>query len=606
MSPLRGPWFVLAAILAAALLAPGAAVASVRVTPQDRSSTRMLLEAQYAYDQARVASAPAATAAVEQFAGRLGGECPGVLAGAPHETFGTIFESAPRSPRQTGEANRESRQWNDLRAELSHAFALQLLEPARQAALAYVRAVGPLRWSSGALTALEHTGVADLEWELQSTPPNVCADMRAWTGSGYKTLSPASKTLRGETAAITKSFLRLVHQLAGGLGSLSLHSYEGPREKALARRLVVTEREWSTSLKGIEAVSKTLESTLGVTSKEAEPHGGPPKGAIVIAHGTTAIGSSYTIWLEPKRPASGPRAAQCRLGVGVEETEASPKTGKVIGFGRSSSEFCLSRSHPEAPFVSCREGLVTIEAQTLPGARTVRLHLSDGRQITSPVAIVPTSLGGPAGFYYQVVRGPSPIPVSLTELDAHGGVLRSVRLPRTERCTRPSPGPLVDESRTIVSGSLPQGPSFSISGERSGFRNEVHFQLSVEVDTEEASSGITSFSGGAGSSGQKSSPFTLEIHTGCQPHEYAILYGVLTAPGDTVLVRVSGSLRPLRRVRIPASLHAHGVLAYIALPSLPSELLVRTPAGRTILTEKLTRRAREARETCEGEAEGPG
>ena len=94
--------------------------------------------------------------------------------------------------------------------------------------------------------------------------------------------------------------------------------------------------------------------------------------------------------------------------------------------------------------------------------------------------------------------------------------------------------------------------------------------------------------------------------TGCEPRAYAILFGVLSAPADTVLARSSGSLQPFQRVRIPASLHVRGVLAYIPLAAVPSEVLVRTPAGTTVLTENLAHRAREARETCEGEAEGSG
>jgi hypothetical protein len=46
------------------------------------------------------------------------------------------------------------------------------------------------------------------------------------------------------------------------------------------------------------------------------------------------------------------------------------------------------------------------------------------------------------------------------------------------------------------------------------------------------------------------------------------------------------------------------VLAYIALPTAPSEVLVRTPSGKIVAKEDLSGRAREARETCEGEAEG--
>jgi hypothetical protein len=55
---------------------------------------------------------------------------------------------------------------------------------------------------------------------------------------------------------------------------------------------------------------------------------------------------------------------------------------------------------------------------------------------------------------------------------------------------------------------------------------------------------------------------------------------------------------------MPASLDLGAVLAYIALPSVPSELLVRTRTGRIVQRERLTRQERESKETCEGEAEG--
>jgi hypothetical protein len=212
-------------------------------------------------------------------------------------------------------------------------------------------------------------------------------------------------------------------------------------------------------------------------------------------------------------------------------------------------------------------------------------------------------------FYYQVVRGPSPVPVALIELDAHGRMLRTVRLPRTARCARPSLKLLPGGIRTIARGSLPQGPSFSIIGERDSLMGKIHFDLRVEVaagaEVGDLIRGASSIVVGGHLKPKPSPPFALKMRTGCQPHEYAILYGVLKAPTDTVLARSSGSLQPLRRVRIPASLHVHGVLAYIALPAVPNELLVRTPTGKTIFTEKLAGRALTAKETCEGEAEGP-
>ena len=192
----------------------------------------------------------------------------------------------------------------------------------------------------------------------------------------------------------------------------------------------------------------------------------------------------------------------------VFETEAennSPETREIDG--TRVNEVCLSRSHPRAIRAQCRDrGLLTIEAQTLPSARSVRLNLSDGRKITSRVAIVPTHLGGPAGFYYQVVRGPSPIPVSLTEVDAHGKALRTVKLPLTAECVKQPRKRPTGVIRKIVSGSLPQGPSFSINGERSsrfsigGERSSAtsatHFDLSVEVAAEEEGGDSISGAGG--------------------------------------------------------------------------------------------------------------
>jgi hypothetical protein len=613
-------WTVLAGLFLLVLAAPSGAFAGARITPRDRAATRAYLEARYVYVQALVASAPAAKAAEEEFASALGGECPGVLAGAPQETLRTLFVSASRSrtPRQMGEANRESRQLGDLQGELSLALGLPLVNSDSQAALAYARAVESLRWSSNALTVLEHTSAAVLEWELQQRVPQVCADMMAWVSSGYKTLSPAIKTLIREREAVLTPLFRALRELLASshkrdpLAADPLLVYEGPREKALAQKTDVLERDLKSARKGLASVKTGLERTLGLAAQaeSEEAHEGPPKGSVEIGHGTTAAGGSYTVWLEPK-PGSSPRAPRCGLSMEVFETEAGATSteGREID-GTSVNEVCLSRSHPTAPSVQCHDqGLLTIEAQTLPRARTVRLRLSDGRQITSRVALVPARLGGPTGFYYQVVRGPPPVPVALIELDAHSRVLRTVKLPRTARCARPSLKRLPGGTRTIARGSLPQGPSFSIIGERDSLMGKIHFDLRVEVaagaEAGDLTGGTSTIVVGRHLKPKSSPAFVLKMRTGCQPHEYAILYGVLKAPTDTVLARSSGSLQPLRRVHIPASLHVHGVLAYIALPAVPSELLVRTHTGKTIFTEKLAGRALTAKETCEGEAEGP-
>lgn len=628
-------WTGLVMLFLLALVVPTGAFASARVTSQDRAATRALLEARYTYEQALLASALASRAATEGLASSLGGECPGVLVGAPHETLSTLLESPlhpefpPQSPRQMGESNRERRQLSDLESELALALELPPIEADRQAALTYARAVSSLRWSNNTVTALERTGAAALEWQLQSVPPDVCADMKAWVASGYRTLSPATKVLIREQEAVERPLLRLLREhLASLPGVDPLLPYEGSQEKALARKVDVLEGDLKSVRKGLARIETGLERTLGLATpagaqaESEEAEAGPTKGAVEIGHGATAVGGKYTIWLEPK-PGSSPQASGCRLSMEVFETEAENTLETREIDGTRVNEVCLSRSHPRAIRAQCRDrGLLTIEAQTLPSARSVRLNLSDGRQITSRVAIVPAKLGGPAGFYYQVVRGPSPIPVSLTEVDAHGKALRTVKLPGTAECVKQSRERPPGVIRKIASGSLPQGPSFSINGERSsrfsigGERSSTisatHFELSVEVAAEEEGGDLISGAGGIALIGSsvggpptpKSSPFVLQMSTGCLPHEYAILFGVLRAPADTVLARSSGSLQPFQRVRIPAGLHVRGELAYIPLPAVPSEVLVRTPIGKTVLTENLAHRAREAKETCEGEAEG--
>jgi len=267
-------WTVLAAFFLLASVAPTGAFAGAGVTPQDRAATRALLEARYTYEQALLAGAPASRAAAEGLASSLGGECPGVLAGAPHETLNTFLESPGRSqsPRQMGEANRENRQWSDLQGELALDLGLPLIEPDRQAARAYARAVGSLRWSNNALTALERTGATELEWRVQSAPPAVCADMKAWVASGYRTLSPATKMLIREREAVDRPLLhvfRVLRERSGSVPGLSdpLLPYEGSREKALAGKIKQLEREAQSTLTSLGVIDTKLQSTLGLLSQ---------------------------------------------------------------------------------------------------------------------------------------------------------------------------------------------------------------------------------------------------------------------------------------------------------------------------------------------------
>ena len=602
--------FVLLAL--AGFATPASASPNMHPSPENAAATHAYLVATVSFQETELTNLPQSTAAMEAVAAHISGECPGILTGAPPAErelglFGPASRTPP-SPRVTGESQRQSRQREDLKFELSLALSNLWTEPDRKAAEALLHALTPLKWSNPAITLPLNVTLAVVREELDIPAPAVCADMKAWVTSGYRTLSPASKELTSRTEAILKrafELLALYGQARTQPFPKSLAPYEDAADRALARRSEALTTQLKKGSETRADALKRLEATVGLPTAKA-PKVEPPKKRkpVVVGRGKTAAGGSFVARVEPRTH------AQPALGcVFVTITETSRPQGKgllEILSGESTGR-CLSRSHVDPDqAVHCNSGLLTIEADLLPATRSVRLLMSDNRTITSPTIRIPARLGGPAGLYYQVVRGPSPIPVSLTELDAEGRTVAVLKLPAVVECTKHPvkyfPGGIV----RLVHDSLPQGPSFTIRGERYRKLGSVHFELKLQVSNEELL-----FGGGSGGAFEGSvaipngrQPFKPQASSGCQPHPYAIIYGLLKAPNDTVLARVSGALVPLHKVAIPAHLHAGGVLAYGAFSPLPTELLIRAASGRTIARQNLSQAARADTETCEGEAEG--
>jgi hypothetical protein len=552
--------------------------------PADEAATSAYLEADYTWTQAEDANLPASKTAFTELSNKLAAECPGVVAGAP-------LQSPGQGARKLGEYTRETEQLSELEEEATFALSSALLSPDRQAATVLAGAVAPLNWTNPTLTRLVHLGVSQLQERIGLAIPDVCGDIKTWVASGHKTLSPGTKEVLARRQVVNQTSApgSSIHQL--------LVPYEGP-DKALIAKIEQLHDEVAKSFDALDGSYRQLLQALGFASHISETAEEGPKNEVVIGRGRTAAGGKYVASLEV--PANAMRQG-CPLSVSIKG-------------GNSGTGVCVSRTgnRPE-PSVNCANGLLTVTAQMLPAARSVRLRLSNGREIVSRVLIVPARLGGPAGFYYQVVRGPSPIPVSLTELDVHGKALRVIKLHSLVECTKNPIKYLPDGLRTLVRGRVPQGPAFSIIEQHYRFLGHVYFELTVRVDNE-SSSGLGG-GGGIGSSSEvsfsskgstkpKPSPFSMSLSQSCEPHPYAIVYGLLKAPGDMVLARVSGRLQPLHRVAFPASLHVHGALAYAVLPAIPSELVVRARDGRTIAREDLSQRAAAQRELCEGEAEG--
>ena len=486
-------------------------------------------------------------------------------------------------------------------------------EAGRPAVTALLAKLKALPQGGPALSQVVHAQTVGLEenQKLQST--DVCADMEAWAASGYHTLSQASRATALVREAELAKFLR---DFATQSASESMSLPETRADRALVRRTSQLEVRTAKAIANpIDSARKRVEAALGLTARarseailKSMSH--ESKSSTKLGAGRTAAGTRYTVWLERTK---GGSAGTCKSSVEVRGAdEAKPGILELFVGG---SEVCLEphRKRSEEPSVNCREGLLTIETEVPSATRTVDLRMSDGTHVVSRPVFVPRRLGGPGAFYYQAVRGPSPVPVSLTERDAQGRPLRVLKLRRIVGCSKHPLKYLPGGKHTLVRGSTPQGPSFSIVGERYRFFGRIHTQLKLRTGE-----GLVSSDGGeeeepSAADGligsvpvRRTAPLDSEISAGCHPHEYSIFYGLLEQPRDTVLAKIAGKLVPVLRVHLPSSLRAGGLLVYLASTSRPEELLVRSPSGKIVMNEDLSRVAREGRETCEGESEGAG
>lgn len=621
--------------MAICALAPGAALAGsprarAASTPADRAAVHAYLLDVYSYVQAVAEAAPAIAGAYQGAASRIAGECPGVLAGAPQEegsaiVVGAVGSAVPRrTARQRGEEKRRGTQLSDLEEELTSELDSAEQEARRPATIALLAKLKALPQGQGGpvFSQVLRTQTVALEKSLnaQGAGTDVCADMRAWAGSDYRTLSQSSRTIALKRETELAMFLR---GLATQSASESRTFAQTPADRALVRKTSRLELQTAkTTAASIEGARTRVEVALGLTAnakreERLKSTSHESTSSTKLSAGRTAAGTGYTVWVQRRK--GGP-AGTCKSSVEVRKAvEAESGILKLLVSISGGPEVCLSprRDRSQEPSVDCSKGLLTIETEAPAATRTVDLRMSNGTEVVSRPVLVPRRLGGPAAFYYQAVRGPSPIPVSLIERDARGHTLRALKLRRIVGCSKHPLKYLPGGKLTLVSGSTPQGPRFSIVGERYRLFGRVHTQLKLRtgeglVSSDEGGEGEVE-EGGSFTEGpsrsfaiQHPKPLDSEISAACYPHEYSIFYGLLKQARDTVLAKVAGELVPMLRVHIPSSLHTSGALVYLASVGQPEEILVRSPSGKTVMNEDRSHAAEEARETCEGESEGPG
>jgi hypothetical protein len=567
------------AVLLSPALAP-AALSTPPVSPADAAATYAYLQANYRWDQAILRNAAMSRSDAASFASQLSSECHGVLSGAPREGAEPPSASPP-APRARGERQRSELQLETIEEELDLSVDAATYQPDRPAVETFAAQVAQLSWSNPRIAPLAHFKADTAEELFAPASTDVCADMKTWAQSGYHILSAASREFEATRKARSDTV-----EPRGSLISL-LKPYEGSRARRLIRDIRAVVRKIETVLAGTFDESSRLQRSLGLQASPFEERRQQP----VLGRGTTDAGGTFVV----RRAAPKARySSSCQRSVAVELTERSKgSTGLSDGYGTS---VCLTGHSDQNPSSHCSGEVASITAAVPASVRTVQLLLSNGQTLTSSVIKVPRKAGGPGGVYVQAVRGPSPYPVSLTELDARGKVVLTVKL-ATERCRREPTvsGPAFVD---LAKGTTPDGEPFTIEGVLVRFgRNQTSFSLSLSAGLHSGRSEIEV-------GNVKPRAFKWSLGMECQPHEFAIVYGILSAPGASVLARTPEGLVPLTNVPLASDLHSEGPLVYGAFSTLPSELVVRRGDGSTLYTESLAVRGKEEAEFCAGYAEG--
>jgi hypothetical protein len=497
---------------AALVLASVALCGSVPIaaaSSSDAQATRAYLIAQYRLATALLHQAATARGAESAAARGIARECPGVVSGMPQEPSLKPLRALP--PRARGETARLSQQKRTIEEELGAAVGGPGGSLNRPAEEAYAAEVRQLSWSNPAIaSALQAATTARLQ-DVSAPAPPFCADARAWAQSGYRALSAASRNFQASPAA-----RRSAERGEGSLGTL-LKPYENASDRALIRKTNAVESKLLASTVAALGTVLGLDRIVGFPKVGTEEHK-----QITLGHGRTAASTSFQVSAESGGLFDG---RGCHWSASVYYSR--PGAPEALIQGGPNNPICLSSPHYRRPALFCEVGIETIQTAVPASVRSVRLTLADGRTIESRVVRVPRRDGGPAGIYAQEIRGNTSHAVSIVELNAGGGVVLTMKLPRyrcVKRHNKPEGLPTITE---LASGRTPEGETFTISAFGS-FNGEPFLSVDTGVDPE-----LNEITIGPGAT--KAFPWSLSI--GCTPHPFAILYGILAPPGTSVVAR---------------------------------------------------------------------
>jgi hypothetical protein len=216
------------------LLVLAALPAAAAAKPSDYAPTRTYVQADYALSRSARSHLPTAESTIRGFIGRVERECPKVAVGSPQ----------------------------NLEAEQLYEEALAavtgIVYHSDAAAIArFAQTVAALHWSNPTLTRVAHSYAARLKALSTMAMPPVCADVKAWAASGYRTLTAST------TVAVQR--LRTIEDGAAEVPPGLLAPYERPRESRILEdtRLLEVQLQEAEATRGTGYLSKIV-ATLGL------------------------------------------------------------------------------------------------------------------------------------------------------------------------------------------------------------------------------------------------------------------------------------------------------------------------------------------------------
>jgi hypothetical protein len=166
---------------------------------------------------------------------------------------------------------------------------------------------------------------------------------------------------------------------------------------------------------------------------------------------------------------------------------------------------------------------------------------------------------------------------------SHGGARESqleVRKGLKSLIERRAPGKYTPDGSTTLVREAIAGGYVAITGRRYLNHGRIYLTLAGRIEPLNeriaSSGGLPLDEGGSGA-------LDMAVYRSCAgSHAYALAYGLLRQPKDAVTAQADAHMIAFKKVAIPASFGAEGVVVYALLGGGTTNIVTRTPSGQIV------------------------